>query len=298
MTGSRATQVALLILAAMLASGCARQQTAVVSPPPRSGSVAPHRIICLAPCITETVFAVGAGDSVVGVTNYCRYPAEVKKRKRVGGLLNPNFETMFALNPDLAIMLACEADMGRRLDARSIRCVTVRNENLTDIYSMIRQIGEATGRQQQADKLVKHTQDELRSLQAPPGAQRPTVLLSAEREPGAIKTVFAMGHGTFVDELLELVGGRNVISDSKVRYPEVSLESLIARDPDMIIELCSDDHMTASQRDALAGDWNRIPGLRAVKNHQVHVISANYLLVPGPRIVQTARTLRSILEKR
>lgn len=254
----------------------------------------PQRIISTAPSITETLFAMGLGPKVVGVTVYCAYPPEVLKLPKIGTFLKPNIESMVDLHPDLVVVQRQGNRLGEQLDLLHIRHVDVQSENLDFIYKGALAIGEATGRQSAAAALIARIKSELNAVatNAVRSPHKLSVLVLVGHNPGKLEGLIAGAGGSYFADLLNTAGATNAFSDSKAPYPKISIEEILARDPDFILELSGD--ALPKQQEAVAL-WQNLPLLRAVRNHHVFAIPAAPFVVPGPRAPQAARLLFNLL---
>lgn len=279
------------LLALIALTGCARKE-------PVAAKV-PQRLISLAPSVTETLFALGLGDRVVAVGDYTFWPAEALKKPRVGGLIDPNLERITALRPDLAILLPSERDIGTKLAPLGVATLIVHNESLADIETSFRTIAARCGVPDSGEKLAARFHAELqprpRSAGAS-GAAAPKVLMVVERQAGRLGELYAAGPGTYLDELLGRLGGKNVFGDAPNLYPQASLEEIVARKPDLIFELRSDAPDEAARR-ALIADWQPLATVPAVKEGRIRVIAGNFTLIPGPRLPQLYRAMAAALDQ-
>lgn len=274
-----------LLVVAFLALGACRPEAA-----PESTTEA-RRIVTLAPNLTEIVFTLGHGDRVVGVSDFTSWPPKAKSLPRVGGLFNPNFEAMVALEPDLALLLPSEADVGERLRRVGVATLVVEIESLSDVERALVVVGERLG-----DEAAGHqAAAEFRSALVPrPLGVAPRVLVVVGREPGRLGKIWAAGPGTVYDEMLARLGAVNVFADAKPRYPEVGFEEILARAPEVIVELRG-EVLTAAQEAELLTDWKPFTTLPAVAASRVRVIGADYTLVPGPRLPLLYQRLAEVL---
>jgi iron complex transport system substrate-binding protein len=243
-----------------------------------------ERIICAAPSVTEIVFSLGLGDQVVGVSHFAVYPPEAKNKKSIGGLINPSRERITALKPDLVLTQGKHERLAELCRKQDITFVSVNIENTKDIYKAILELGSLLGAAQQAQKLIQHIKTDISSLtsQVQPLSKK-KVFLCLSHTPGDLTGLMTTGEGTFLDEIIEMAGGINIFSDLKKRYPRVSKESLIMRQPDIIIEIYAKG-LNANQQEMLRKDWDRLSLLPAVRNSRIHFLTDDYLLIPGVRI--------------
>jgi iron complex transport system substrate-binding protein len=264
-----------------------------------------RRIISLAPSLTEILYTLDLGDRVKGVSDYCDYPPEVASKPKLGGLMDPGYEAMVALKPDLAILLTSHRDAKRELEKLGIPTLTVPHQTLRDIHESIRMIGEACGAEERAADLLELL-DRRTSIvsSAVEGLQRPKVLISIGRDmkAGGLASFYTAGRNGFYDEIIGLAGGVNAYGDEKVPYPQLSAEGVIRLNPDVIIDLVSDMKPLGMGPEDVAAQWDRLRTVAAVRKGRVHVIEGYHALRPGPRyflfLEQLARLLHpEIFEK-
>lgn len=276
---------ALIVLAAAL-------WTALPAAAPPAGA---RRVVCMAPAFTEICFALGHGDAVAGVTDYCDFPDAARRRPRVGGFLNPNLEAIIRLAPDLVLLVPEEAELAQRLGALGIRAEVLSLYTLADIERAMRVIAEWLGDPAAGAALARSWRRELQAVaREGPAVAAPRVMVVVGRNPSSLNNVFVAGPETFIGELVQLAGGRNVYR-GKVRYPSLSLEGIAHADPEVIVEMYPGMKLDTAQMAALARDWDRLPALAAVRSRRVHVLADAYLAIPGPRAVAIARTLRECM---
>lgn len=248
----------------------------------------PSRIIAIAPGVTEMLFTLGLGDRVVGVGDYARWPPEVAGKPKLGGLFDSRLESIITLNPDLAILLPSEERLRVHLQKMGVEVLTVRSETLADVEEMAILIGERCGVEKASQAFVETWGREL----APKRRQdSPRVLLSVTREPGRMADVLVSGPDTFLHELLDRLGATNVMADAQLSYPQVGLEEIIIRRPEVVIELQANPGDYAS----LARDWERLAGEASIEEACVWVVAGDHVLIPGPRVPRLYRELDDAL---
>jgi iron complex transport system substrate-binding protein len=256
---------------------------------------APHRIVSVAPSITETLFALGAGDQIVGDTTYCNYPEAAKSKPKIGGYESPNLEAILARRPDLVFMMKSQPEIAQKLRGAGIDVVELEPENLAGIYEEIQTIAVKIGVPEKGRALVQSIDKEVRSGATRPSGKKPAVLFIVGRTPGAVSDLIAVGRGSFLNELIEFAGGANVFADTAVPYPSVSMEDVIRRDPEIIIDMGNDQMVTEKQKQAVRQLWQKYKFLKAVKSGSVFPVSADYFLTPGPRVGQAVRDIRKLI---
>jgi len=293
----RRNTLALLVLVVALAGLYQLLARRSAGPPYPSREDASLRILSLSPNVTEILFRLGLADQVVGVTDFCRHPPEAEEKPKVGGLLNPSLERMFALDPNLAILLPAHGDLPKKLSSRGIRSLVVRNDTVEDVLQSIRAIGEETGKAEAAGALIDSMEAAVAAIQSgpPPRARRAMIVVG--RAGGTIDDVSVAGTGTFLDQLLRMAGGKNVFDRSVVPYPQPGLEEIVHRNPEVILELRPEGVDAAVESRAALSAWSLLPDLEAVKRGNVFVLTEEYLVVPGPRFDQALERIAEALRE-
>jgi iron complex transport system substrate-binding protein len=257
---------------------------------------APQRIVSLIPATTEMLFAMGAGDRIAGVSNYDRYPPDVERLPRVGGLLDPNVERLLALKPDLVIVYDTQTDLRRQLERAKIPMFHYVHRGLPDITDTLRALGERVGAKAAADAAATRVEQQLAAVRARvAGRPRPKTLLVFGREQGSLRHVNASGGYGFLHDILELAGGTDVLGDLHQQSVDMSTEMILTRAPEVILELHYGESLKPDRLEAERLVWNALAAVPAVKNKRVHLLVGDEFVVPGPRIViaaeRFARTL-------
>ncbi len=250
----------------------------------------PQRIVSVAPSVTETLFALGLGDRLVGVSSYCQFPPEALKKEKVGGYINPSLEKIVALRPDLVIGIA-EGDLKTFVDKLAklkIPVYITNPKNVSEVITSMQHIGEVTYSVQSAQRVTQAMKERIQAIQTKvQGRPHPRVLHVLNFEP-----LISAGKGTFVDDLIRLGGGRNIAETAQGKYPRFSLEEVLAVDPEVIIlaSMRSDDPLTEQRR-----WWERWKTITAVRQGRIHVLNSDLIHRPSPRIVdgleQVARAI-------
>ena len=257
---------------------------------------ASHRIVSIAPSITEILFALGAGDQVVGDTIYCNYPEAAKTKAKIGGFTTPSIELIIALNPDLVFMTEKRPDLAKSLQqSRRMEVVTVEPDGVAGIYRSIQTIADKIGVPERGRALIQSIDKEIH--ESPPQtdpAAKPRVMFVVGRTPGTVSNLIVVGRSSYITELIELAGGINVAADAVIQYPQFSFEEVIHRDPDIIIDMGNNEMTTEAEKQKVKQLWQKYPFLRAVKNDAVFPVAAEYFITPGPRVGQAVRDLRRI----
>ncbi|MBN2327877.1 MAG: ABC transporter substrate-binding protein [Candidatus Omnitrophica bacterium] len=257
----------------------------------------PCRIICSAPNIVECVYALGEEKRIVGVSDFVDYPTEALQIERIGGFIDPDFEKMLSLRPDLIILQGRMQKHEEFCVDKKIPYLRADMDSMNTIFDGIRAIGAVLGCEKKADQLVREKMKTLNEIRRKSSRiqTKPTVFLCLGRRAHSLTGVFTVHPSSFVNELLEIAGGENIFNDVQGRYPQISKESLLKRNPDVIIEFHPGEDMPPDSFPSLISDWNIMPTLAAVASKRIYIVTNDYLLVPGPRITQTAQTLFDIL---
>src|SRR6476646_1511355 len=214
----------------------------VTSEPARTQSTPhPTRIISLIPAVTEMLFAIGAGPQVVAVSSFDRYPPEVAKLQRVGALLDPDVERILSLQPDLVVVYASQSDLRAQLERARVPSYVYSHAGLRDITTTLQQVGERTGHGQEAGELTRRIQERIDSVRKRvAGHGRPRTLIVFDRESLALRGIYASGGVGFVHDMIDAAGGDNVFSDVKQPAVQATTELILARRPDVVLELRGD----------------------------------------------------------
>lgn len=245
------------------------------------------RIISTSPSITETLFALGLKDRVIAVTDFCKYPEVACQLPSIGGMLNPSMETVVSLTPDLIIHQSGNQRLSNNAKSVGIKTLEVDVGNLREIFTTIKKLGTALDCQKEADKLTLHLNEGIAFYQERlKGLPKKEVLLLLGDSSDPARDLYAAGPGTFLNELLNLSGGNNIVRDSPARYPKLSKEYIIEKSPEIIIEAGPKSNLSQNDIDLRIQEWKRFPTIKAVRNEQIHFIGADYILIPGPRLLK------------
>ena len=256
----------------------------------------PQRVVSLVPAVTEMIFAIGDGARVAAVSNYDHFPAEVSKLPKVGGLLDPSVERILAIKPDLVIVYATQKELIERLDRAKIPYFNYQHRALPDILTTIRAIGARMGSTARGDALASAMARSFAEIRAKTaGLPHPNTLLVFERDPAALRNVYASGGYGFLHDMLEIAGGRNVYADVKTQAVQASTEMLIASKPEVIIELIYGDNLKKANLERELRAWDVLASVPAVRSHRVLALTGDEFVVPGPRVVDATRTLARAL---
>ena len=256
----------------------------------------PQRIISLVPAVTEMLFAIGGDDRVVAVSSFDHYPPAVELKPRVGALVDPDFERIIALRPDLVVVYGTQSDLIQRLQRLQIPIFSYENTDIAELTKTIATLGERIGRVREAasevDRITRGI-DEVTSLVA--GAPRPKTALLFGRDLGTLRGIFASGGVGFMHDVLIAAGADDVFADVTRQSLQVSTETLLARAPETIVEAYPKGDWTPALIASETLVWRGLPTLPAVRNGRVYILADDALVVPGPRIVTAVRLMAHAL---
>jgi ABC-type Fe3+-hydroxamate transport system substrate-binding protein len=264
--GARQRMYCVLTLIVTLAIPCAASRTLtdelgrkVVVPDH------PHRVICLMPSVTDTVFALGAGDDVVGISDYTKYPAEALKKPSVGDLIKPSIETILALHPDLVIGVQPMGPMEstEQLERLGVPVFLVSPHGIAGILHSVESIGQALNRTPQADALTANLQHRVDAVRVrTKGLPEPTVFMPIWYDP-----IITIGKHAFTTEIIEAAGARSVTDDLSTDWPQMSLEVVLARAPEALV-LVRGGKTTLEVLQSRPG-WSSVPAVKARRVYYV-----------------------------
>ena len=254
------------------------------------------RIVCFAPHITEVVFALGQGDRVVGVTDFCDYPPEIAGVEKVGGYMQPAFEKLTVLAPDMILLQGDHQKVAEFAETQGILVVHVAMDSIATIDEGIAIIGKALGCDAEADRLRSQIKADLEAVGAAVAkAPRCKTLIITSRMEHDLNSLYTVGGSSFVSELVALAGGDNIYADAEQPYLEASKETVVMRGPEAIIEFHAGEDLTETEAAQYVADWGDLPTLPAVQAGRIHLITPSFSLRPGPRVALIARLLASEL---
>lgn len=249
----------------------------------------PRRIVSLVPSVTEDLYAIGAQEALVGVTDFCDYPPQARGKTRVGDMLAPNLETVVGLKPDLVVATrsgnAKETfDQLRRL---GIPVYLVDPVSVADVLRLIAGLGDLTGRRDGAAAVTAALERRLAAVrERVEGRPRPRVLYVLWPEP-----LIVPGRGSLVSELIALAGGLSVTADQGPGYPRMSLEAAVGRAPEVIILA----RHGGSAGPAVLPQWQRLESLPAIKGGRLYAVDGNLLHRYGPRVAEGLESIARLL---
>lgn len=246
----------------------------------------PRRIISLVPNVTEMLFAIGAGPQVIAVSSYDVEPPGVRSLPTVGALVDPDTEKIISMRPDLVITYGSQTDLKGQLDRVKVPYFDYRHGGLDHIMVTMRALGARTGHVDEADKAARSLQASIDTVkQRVAGKRRPRTLLVFGREPGSLRNIYASAGRGFLHDMLVVAGGEDVLADIDRESAQVSTEQILARQPEVILELNAASMLNAVDLKAVTDPWMTLTSVQAVRNKRVIVLNGPGLTVPGPRVL-------------
>jgi iron complex transport system substrate-binding protein len=252
-----------------------------------SGSI-PARIVSLAPSITETVFALGFGNRLVGVTNHCDYPDEAKRLPKIGDFMSPSLEVIAARHPDLVIGVIGATDPARaqEIERLGIKIALVSVTSITEILNSFRRIATLLGNPDAGASLVEKITAQFNAVKRhiAPAARRSTLLTVG------LRPLVAVGGKNFLDELITLAGGENISGNASQPWLNLPDEYVVAKAPQVIIQAGMGSDAAGPAR-----HWSDLKSIPAVKERRVYSYNSDKILRPGPRIGEGLKEIARLI---
>ncbi|NTU93277.1 MAG: cobalamin-binding protein [Chlorobiaceae bacterium] len=278
-----------LALVSITLAGCAKEPERAV----RHTGQSPRRIVSLAPSLTEMLYAIGAGDQLVGRTSACDWPLQAEKVPVVGAFGRPSLELLVSMEPDLVLDVdLADEEAGKKIAAMNIRRERIRCKTPDDIPPALRRLGSLTGHERQADSLAGVIERGLESFRKEVAAQprKTSVYLEIWDDP-----LWTGGRNSFVSNLITYAGGRNIGDAVEKEYFEISPEWVITQNPEVIACMYMSKSTPATEKVMKRPGWS---GIDAVRNHRVEDRFDNRLyLRPGPRILEGIAGMKAFLQQ-
>lgn len=255
------------------------------------------RIVVLMPSDCEILYAIGAGDKVVGRGTYCNYPEDVLSVTEVNSGGELNLEQVLALNPDLVVMtkMAHSPEAVSKLEESGVAVLVTDAQTIEDTYACITLLGAAAGKEAEAAKVVEDMKARLSAVAQQAGDTGLTVYIeTTPLEYGW--GLYSAGPGNFMDEIASLCGLKNIFGDVDQAWPVVDPEAVIAADPDLILTIDSNGMGEGMEADKVILSREAWQGMKAVKDGRVFVVSNDMFSRPGPRLADAAEALLNLLQ--
>ena len=265
----------------------------------------PKRIMSLSPVATEILFALGEGEHIVGVTRFCDYPKEALKKPVLCDFAEINYETILRANVDLVVLQDMHQQATEDLQALGIKYVIVRQNSIKEIMNSIMTLGRICGKENRAKNIVNKMQTQITEIKKKVHRNRKTksvlVCVSRDVNEEEIYNFYAAGSNVFYNELLEIAGARNVLCESPIQYPLMTIDGLMMLKPDVIFDLVGDVEMknksfstTKFNVERIRQVWEKSLIGKNLNLQVIPLIGTKYLR-PGPRIVEILQAMYDVL---
>ena len=284
--------LALILLVAsigMLVAGCKPKPATFTDGVGRTISLekTPEKIVSLSPAHTEILFALGLGDKVIGVSNWCNKPEEALEKEKVGDAFSLDKEKLVSLQPDIVFIPGSkDSPQVREIEDLGIPVYVSNPESVSEVFDEIKSVAEVTGVKDKGQQLADELQNELDGVKQKLEAYEDSkvkVLVLVDPE------LWTVGPGSFIDEVVAFSGGENAMADVDMQYLQVSMEEVLSRDPDVILVTVPEDQCAAL---AERPGWT---DLRAVKEGRVYYVDGDLVSRPGPNIVEAIKEVAGYL---
>lgn len=258
------------------------------------------RIVSISPSVTETLYAAGLGNHVVGISKYDTYPPEALKLPVVGGLLDPNLELIVSLKPTLVVGLTEQQDVTQKLSSLGIATLLLEHRSIEGIFESFALLQKRCGDSLENNSALTKIRDELNAIREeaqklPP--RRVVVVVYREYDAPHLKDIYLSGTDGYYGDVLGYVGGKNVFSAVTGNLSAASIEGLIRLDPDVIIEVLPPGLIKEKGEEYLYRAWNDAQLIRAVKEKHLFLLDQDWATIPGPRVTVLAQKFFDLLHR-
>ena len=248
-----------------------------------------QRIISTAPSITETLFDLGLGENVVGVTENCHYPDEVKSKAKIGKAFSVSSEAVIALKPDTVFVLSAYGELADKLKAAGLKTVVVEQSTVKGFVDSIDVFGRSCAIEEKGrsfrEKFMPYLDGEVKK-----SGKKIMILVGRDYENSSIKDAYIVGKDGFLNEIITLGGAENIYQGD-MPYPKIQLEGIISLNPDIVIDVITASNLTPEKLEFLKKSWSGLD-INAVKNGKVFIKTEDFWSLPGPRFVKIITAAR------
>jgi iron complex transport system substrate-binding protein len=281
-----------LVLALMLFLFCfsARcPETRAGAPVPQPDETQSHNttIVTLAPNLTEIVYLLEQGHRIKGVSSFDTWPEPVRALPKIGGYFNPDIEGLLRLKPDMIFLLQGRSDLKSRLETFGFSVWEFRCDSLEDIRAAIIRIGRILGVDAKAEARVASLDADLAAVRLKTD-KPPRVMICVGMTGGLLQNLYVAGGKSFHHDIIDAIGAVNVFAGSSQAYFAVNRESVIAAQPDIILDLIPGDPLDEKSRKERLSAWEGLGSVPAVRHHRIILLNDDYISIPGPRVTRIA----------
>ncbi len=259
----------------------------------QDGSDVSERIVSFGPSVTETLYALGLDDRLVGNTDYCKYPEAAKSITKIGAHSDINYELLMALNVDTAVVYSWNDKHKAVLENFGIKYVIVNHSSIDGILQSITDIGREFNKELEASMLLDNISKRVNAVTCDNTTDKPRVLVVVHRDIdfGGMSNITVVGNDIYFRDLIDLVGGVNIFKDANAAYPIIDMEAVVRSNPDIIIEIL----VKYDERDISLQNWLKVKDINAVENSEIHFFNVEDASIPGPRFVDTLEKMSAII---
>ena len=253
-----------------------------------------NRIVSTAPSITETLYELGLGDNIVGVTENCLFPEEARQKPKIGKAFNINSEAVAALRPDTVFVLSAYRQLAEKLNSLGVKTVVVEQSTVRGFVDSIDVFSKACGIEHKGKIFKEKFIPYLHNGTALNSRKKIMILVGRDYESSSIKDAYIVGKDGFLNEIIALSGASNVY-DGDMPYPKIQLEGVISFNPDIVIDVVTASDLTPEKLKFIEKSWSNLD-INAVKNGKVFVKTEDFWSLPGPRFIKIIEEIKNILE--
>lgn len=282
--------IAVLLLVAFFALSCtksAEKETVKKNEPCL-------KIVSTAPSITETLFDLGLGENIVGVTENCHYPEAAKSKPKIGKAFNINVEAVAALKPDTVFVLSAYGELVGKLQSLGMKTVVVEQSTVRGFIDSIDVFGKSCAIEEKAAEFKGKFVPYIKENAARNSGKKVMILVGRDYESSSVKDAYIVGKDGFLNEIIMLSGAENVYQ-GEMPYPKIQLEGIIALNPDIVIDVITASNLTPEKLEFLKKSWSNLE-INAVKNGKVFAKTDDFWSLPGPRFIKILEEMKNILE--
>ena len=252
-----------------------------------------QRIVSTAPSITETLFDLGLGENIVGVTENCLYPEAAKSKPKIGKAFDINVEAVAALKPDTVFVLSAYGELAGKLQSLGIKTVVVEQSTVRGFIDSIDVFGKTCSIEEKTAKFKEKFIPYLKENAVKNFGKKVMILVGRDYESRSVKDAYIVGKDGFLNEIITLSGAENVYQGN-MPYPKIQLEGIIALNPDIVIDVITASNLTPEKLDFITKSWSDLD-INAVKNGKVFIKTEDFWSLPGPRFVKIIEEIKSII---
>ncbi|MBN1150271.1 ABC transporter substrate-binding protein [candidate division WOR-3 bacterium] len=254
------------------------------------------KLVVIGPNLTEIVASLGFSQHIIGIDNWSDPNLASPNAVKVGGILNPNLELIASLKPNAIFIAGNSRDFENFLGNYSIEVLSFTVEDTASILCTIDEISKLLNREKTGDSIIFNIRKEVKSLSALHFPYRPKVLIAITSGTSTPEKFMSANSNTFLGEIISIAGGENVLGDNTVLYPEITRETVVVLNPEIIIELFPSEDTEDSLK--MVEKWIKAyPGIQASKNKHIHIVFDESVLLPGPNFIESALYIHSVLQR-